>query len=145
MGIPPSTFYRTGFPLLYLLTCYRTGTPSLGAPLCPSDCELGPTSNGCPYPRASQKAPGLPVREWPSGIFPGIQTPQLRFFCPKNSNKKSFKTWKWGCFIIVSVVHQCFRVSDFIFQIYDYQNKKLDKVYRTILRMAIVNKFELAC
>lgn len=63
LGIPPSTFYRTGFPLLYLLTCYRTGTPSLGAPLCPSDCELGPTSNGCPYPRASQKAPGLLVRE----------------------------------------------------------------------------------
>lgn len=45
----------------------------------------------------------------------------------------------------LSVVHQCFRVSDFRFQIYDYQNKKLDKVYRTILRMAIVNKFELAC
>lgn len=29
----------------------------------------------------------------------------------------------------LSVVHQCFRVSDFRFQIYDYQNKKLDKVY----------------
>lgn len=94
LGIPPSTFYRTGFPLLYLLTCYRTGTPSLGAPLCPSDCESGPTSNGCPYPRASQKAPGLPVRELPSGIFPEIQTPRLRFFCPKNSNKKSFKARK---------------------------------------------------